>query len=362
MGTEGRSHVGARRAKRGKRVGLVGLIAAAMLAVPATSFAETPELFFNFPAGHGYTLLGTASGAEGHGSVSIQLDKNKLSGSTLGSQTYAVSDFTGTYSATSTKATVSANLGSYGSVDLKFTGTSKEKGKTIKCPGTNKKTTIDKGIELGKVSGALTFDSQISYFGTIKGHSSKSAFLEKVSSFLARREAVDPQAIAARSGSGSSGILACLPALLGKITYLDLAPQGGPPGIPNSSEFFAARLGDDTDLSASTSTVSLTGGPDTFRTISEAVLGKSAGAKQFSFSGVSSATAKAFGPFLSGSVSYHETTPCENTSGITYGSVAGTITAKFDAGGYVTYGGPGTVGEMDKVIASCNNAPPGAPG
>jgi hypothetical protein len=363
MGTEGVSRAGSRVGKRSKRLGLVGLIAAAMLAVPATSFAATPELFFNFPAGHGYTLLGTASTSEGHGAVSIQLDKTKFSGSTFNSQTYSFSGFTGTYSATSTKATLSANLGSYGSVDLKFTGTSKEKGKTIKCPGSNKKTTIDKGVELGKVSGSLTFDSQISYFGTIKGHSSKSSFLEKESSFLARRESVDPQAIAARSGSGSSGLLACIPSLSGKLTYLDLAPQGASSSPYNTSEFFAARFGDDTDLSASTSTFSLTGGPILGRTIAENVIGKSAGNKVFSFSGLSSGTAKASGSYLSGTASYHETTPCENTSSVTYGTVAGAITAKFDAGGYVTYGGAGTVGEMDKLPGpTCDNPPTGAPG
>ena len=56
-------------------------------------------------------------------------------------------------------------------------------------------------------------------------------------------------------------------------------------------------------------------------------------------------------------------TTCSNTSAVTYGSTTGAITAKFDAGGAVTYGGPGTVGEMDKLPGPvCDNPPTGAPG
>jgi len=105
------------------------------------------------------------------------------------------------------------------------------------------------------------------------------------------------------------------------------------------------------------------GGPSFDRTIAVEVLSKTAGSHLYSFSSnLSSATANAMGPFLSGSVSYHEATPCSNTKNVTYGNTTGGITAKFDEGGSVTYGGPGTVGEMDVIPAICDNPPSGAPG
>jgi hypothetical protein len=346
--------------RRSKSIGLVGLIAVAALALPAASLAATPEFLFNFPAGHGYTLLGSATTEQGTTELNIQLDKQKIVGKDVYySELYAWSGFKATYSATRTKATLSANLGSYGSVSLKFKGAKPAKVLTIKCPGSNKKTKIDKGVELGTASGSLSFDSQTSYFGTVKGHTSKSAELESLSSFLATREAADPMATAATS----TGILACVPPLTGKITYLTLPAQSGSAANGFGEDtFFAARLGNDTLLNATASGETPTG-PITERSISVSEL-DGAGNSLFSFSpSLSSATAKTAGPFLSGSASYKETTPCSNTSAVTYGSTTGAITAKFSSGGTETYGGPGTIGEMDKLPGPvCDNPPTGAPG
>jgi hypothetical protein len=230
---------------------------------------------------------------------------------------------------------------------------------TLKCPGSNKKTKIDKGVELGTATGSLSFDTQTSYFGTVKGHKSKSAELEPLGSFLATRQAADPMAAAATS----TGILACIPSLTGKITYLTLPAQGGSAANGfGENTFFAARLGNDTLLNATENGETPTG-PITERSISVSEL-NGAGKSLFSFApSLSSATAKTSGPFLSGSSSYKETTPCSNTSAVTYGSSTGAITAKFDSGGDVTYGGAGTVGEMDKLPGPvCDNPPTGAPG
>jgi hypothetical protein len=334
----------------------------ALAGLPATGLAATPELQFNFPAPHGYTLLGTASSLAGRSALSIQLEKTELHGhDVVYEQSYGFSGFAATYSANAkhTHATLSANLGAYGSVSLTFKATKLAKVVTIKCPGSNKKAKIDKGVELGTATGSLKFNSQTSYFGTVSGHKSKFAELLPLSSFLATRAEGDPVASAATS----TGILSCVPPLTGKITYLTLPAQGATGLSASTNTFFAARLGNDTILSASDDNVSLTGGPITNRSISTAVLG-SAGEGLYSFSPkLSSATAKAAGPFLSGATSYHETTPCSNTSDVTYGSTSGAITAKFNSGGAVTYGGPGTVGEMDKLPGPiCDNPPPGAPG
>jgi hypothetical protein len=350
----------------GRRATIIGAVAALSLALPAAGLAAgTPEFLFNFPAGHGYTLLGTANTEGGRTGVSFQLDKIKLQDHNAEylSQTYGFDGFTGTYSTNSshTHATLNANLGSYGSVSLTFSAVKPAKVLTITCPGSNKKTKIDKGVELGTATGSLSFNTQTSYFGTITGHTSKNSELAPLTAFLARREASDPEASAA---STSTGILACLPPLKGKLTYLTLPAQGATGLATSTNTFFAARLGKDTVLSASDLNVSLTGGPETSRTIAADVLGGSAGNGLYSFaSNLSKATAKAFGPFLSGSVSYSETQACSNTTGTTFGSTTGGITAKFDSGGYVTYGGPGTVGEMDKLPGpACDNPPTGAPG
>jgi hypothetical protein len=357
----GESQVAGGGRKR-KSIGLVGLIAAGALALPAASLAATPQFLFSFPAGHGYTLLGSATTEQGTTEVSIQLNKQKLQGKDVYyEELYAWSGFKGTYSANSkhTHATLSANLGSYGSVSLTFSNPTPAKVVTLKCPGSNKKTKIDKGVELGTATGSLSFDTQTSYFGTVKGHKSKSAELEPLGSFLATRQAADPMAAAATS----TGILACIPSLTGKITYLTLPAQGGSAANGfGENTFFAARLGNDTLLNATENGETPTG-PITERSISVSEL-NGAGKSLFSFApSLSSATAKTSGPFLSGSSSYKETTPCSNTSAVTYGSSTGAITAKFDSGGDVTYGGAGTVGEMDKLPGPvCDNPPTGAPG
>jgi hypothetical protein len=348
--------------RHSKSIGLVGLIAAAALALPAASLAATPEFLFNFPAGHGYTLLGSATTEQGTTELNIQLNKQQLQGKDVYyEELYAWSGFKASYSANSkhTHATLSANLGSYGSVSLTFSGAKPGKVVTLKCPGSNKKTKVGKGVELGTATGSLSFDTQTSYFGTVKGHKSKSSELETLSSFLATRQAGDPLATTATS----TGILACIPSLTGKITYLTLPAQSGSAANGFGTDtFFAARLGNDTLLNATVSGETPTG-PITERSISVSEL-DGAGNSLFSFSpSLSSATAKTAGPFLSGSASYKETTPCSNTSAVTYGSTSGAITAKFNSGGAVTYGGPGTVGEMDKLPGPvCDNPPPGAPG
>ncbi len=350
-------------------VGIAGAVVALSLAVPAASVAGiAPQLLFNFPAGHGYTLLGSASSTDGKGVVSFQLDKSKLQGGDIYSeQMYGFSGFAGTYSVNSghTKATVSANLGAYGSVSLTFGDARAGKVETIKCPGSTKKTTLGKGEKVGTVTGSLKFHSQTSYFGTVSGHKSTRAELVPLGAFLSTRQAAaGPIAAAAGSGGSSSGILACLPALTGKLTYLTLNAQGTTPsGEAGSNTVFATRLGNNTTISATDDLEPLdNGGVFTNRTISVTALGSHAGSGLYSFSSnLSKATAKAMGPFMSGSAKYTETTPCSNTTKVTYGSTTGAITAKFDVGGSVTYGGPGTVDEMDVIPAICDSPPPGAP-
>ena len=134
-----------------------------------------------------------------------------------------------------------------------------------------------------------------------------------MSSFLATRQAGDPMATAATS----TGILACIPPLTGKITYLTLPAQTG--SAENGfgpAHVLAARLGKDTLLNATVNGEDSTG-PITERSISVSEL-DGAGNSLFSFSpSLSSATAKTAGPFLSGSAAYKETTPCSNTSSVT---------------------------------------------
>jgi hypothetical protein len=359
MGQRARPH-----ATGSRRVGIIGAVAALSLALPATSAAAiTPSFLFNFPAKHGYTLLGSASGLGGRSAVSIQLEKVKLVGKDVYyQQAYAWSGFPATYTVNSkhTEATLSASLGTYGSVSLKFGDAKPEKVVKIKCPGSSKTTKVGKGEELGSATGSLTFDSQTSYFGTVTGSKSTKSELVPLGAFLATRQAADPLASPAASGNG---ILDCIPSLKGKLVYLTLPAQGATGLALSENTFFATHIGTDSLLSATDNTLSLTGGPDMERTISVELLGKSASTHLYSFaSNLSSAAANAMGPFMSGSVSYHETTPCSNTKNVTFGDTTGGITAKFDEGGSVTYGGPGTVGEMDVIPSICDNPPSGAPG
>jgi hypothetical protein len=346
-------------------IGIIGAVVA-LLALPAMALASTPELLFNFSAPHGYTLLGSVNTVVGHSTLSVQIEKQKLQGKDVFyEQTYSFSGFPATYSASSTKATVSANLGAYGSVSLKFGDAKPAKVQSIKCPGSSKKTKIGKGEKLGTVTGSLSFNSQTSYFGTVTGHKSTNAELIPFGAFLSTRQAADMADPVASAAASSNGILACIPPLKGKLTYLTLNAQGGTPaGYVGSNTLFATRLGDATTLDASDDLVPLSSSSSVIaeRSIAVSVLGHG-GSGLYSFSpNLSSASAKAEGPFLSGSAKYTETTPCSNTKGVTYGSSAGAITAKFDEGGSVTYGGPGTVDEMNTIPANCDNPPPGAPG
>lgn len=359
----GRRSRGARPGKRTKRIGVVGVVAFLALLAPAMALAAGGAFYqFNFPAGHGYTLLGTAETANGKTGLNVQLLKDKLQGKDVfNTQTYAFSGFPATLSVNGsrTKATLTANLGTYGSVSLKFGDAKAAKVLTIKCPGSSKKTKIDEGVKLGTTTGSITFNSGLSYFGTVTGHKTTKSSLSKGNGILATRQLADPMANAAAS---STGIFACVPALTGKLTYLELAAQGATGIDTTLNTAFASRLGNDTILSATDSPLDTGSGPIFERSISVDALGKSVGAGLFSYSSnFSSASAKAAGPFMSGSVSYHETTPCANTSKVTYGDTTGGLTAKFDAGGAVTYGGSGTVDEMWAFPALCNNPPPNAP-
>jgi hypothetical protein len=354
---------GARPGKRTKRVGIVWIaVAATSLLVPTMSMAAGTAIYgFTFPARHGYQLLGDASSLLGRASVSFQFVKSHESNNIFDEQSYAYDDFPAklTYNSKYTKATVTASLGTYGSVSLTFGNATKAKAKTITCPGTNKKVKIDQGVELGTSTGSLTFNSGNSYFGSVTAHKSTTSSLSSLGGgLLGTRQLPDPAA----SAASSAGILDCIPPLKGKLTYLELAAQGATGLETSLNTFFAARIGSDTTMSATDTTISTTGGPDTSRSISLTALGKKAQKGLYSFSSnLSSATAKAESPFLSGSVSYHETTPCANTKAVTYGDTTGAITAKFDEGGYATYGGPGAVDTMYTIPGTCDNPPPGAP-
>jgi hypothetical protein len=235
-------------------------------------------------------------------------------------------------------------------VSLTFTAVNAAKVVTIACPGSGRKVAAGKGVELGSATGSAVIRTHTSYFGTIKGHETTDAALVPFPSAFAGGEPNDPTAIAA---GPPNEILACGPFPADNGTELTLPPQGAAAtGAPNSL-FFATRDGDDTVLSAGVFHSFFPDSGYTEREVLVDAYGGSDGPSLFSFSPtLSTATTKAMGQFLSGSIADHETVTCTKSTRGTWGPTTGGITAKYAVGGPVTYGGSGTTGSLSEFRSS----------
>ncbi len=326
------------------------------------ALASSGIFVFRAPARHGYELDGVAIERGGATSLAVNLIKvTKLATDDVAYQGYLYSfpnvdhDYTVHISSSHTHATLSAHLGSFGSISLRFAGTKPFPHSALTCPAAKAdKLKVDKSAHIGTATGSLHFHSSTGYFGTVSdkhlqaGLGSEAAYLQSgdpLSCFGIPANSL-PSAVLWLYPTGFAPTESELPpfnnVLLalhwGRFTGLGVTddewgvPGSNPLGIPPTFGF---------------------AGPYTARMMGIDQYTRSGSSKLFTHSsGLTSAHITSTWAPLRGSVGFSKTT-CEQNKGsadVSNGTVTGSLVAKFNVGGNESFGGAGAPALLNKDV------------